>query len=540
MQKQAHEILSFDEFRLDLTRGCVFRGTVELKLRPQSFEVLKYLAQNQGRLVSKDELIAAVWNGMAVTDDSLVQCLKDIRRALSDETQQIIKTVLRRGYIFESEISQNGATVYVEETSGVHLVIEETLEGRGDEKLIPASRPRRVSASVLIVVAAAVILIGGGIAYGLFLFFRQPASPPFRSVSVKPLTTEGNAVIAAISPDGKYVTYVAENDGQQSLWVRQVVATSGTQIVAPAEVGYTGLTFSPDSNFIYYIHAKSYSEPEKTLYQVPTFGGGTTRKLFEGMVSPVTISPDGKRLAFVQRIQEKGRCLMLANSDGTGEPEILAARKPPDFFTMFPNYGLAWSPDGKTIVISGGEGNKLGQMYPIAVSVADGSQTPLTDKKWYDVQQVTWLADGSGFVMNAGDNRLDANLQIWHVSFPGGVPTRIYNDFNNYYSVSIAANSDTLAAVQSVVQSNIHVVTLSENPGQAAQLTFGTGRDDGFWQMATTPDGRIVYDSKASNSRELWMMDADGSNQKRLTFDSQMEFQQTVSPDGRYLVYVSG
>ena len=133
MQRTAHEIYSFDEFRLDLTRGCLFRGTLELKLRPQSFEVLKYLTENPGRLISKDELIASVWNGMAVTDDSLVQCLKDIRRALGDDTQRIIKTVPRRGYIFETEVRGNGDAVYVQETSGIHLVIEES-EGTNEHE----------------------------------------------------------------------------------------------------------------------------------------------------------------------------------------------------------------------------------------------------------------------------------------------------------------------------------------------------------------------------------------------------------------------
>ncbi len=82
MQKTAHQIYSFDEFTLDLTRGCLLRGAEEIKLRPKSFEVLRYFAENGGRLISKDELIEAVWLEMAVTDDSLVQCLKDIRRAL--------------------------------------------------------------------------------------------------------------------------------------------------------------------------------------------------------------------------------------------------------------------------------------------------------------------------------------------------------------------------------------------------------------------------------------------------------------------------
>ena len=128
MQKPSHEIHSFDDFTLDLTRGCLLHGQEDIKLRPKSFEVLKYLVENNGRLISKDELIRAVWVGASVTDDSLVQCLKDVRHALHDQSQQIIKTVHGRGYIFDKEVRDKGAITTVknaEETTGVQVIIEE-------------------------------------------------------------------------------------------------------------------------------------------------------------------------------------------------------------------------------------------------------------------------------------------------------------------------------------------------------------------------------------------------------------------------------
>jgi TolB-like protein/DNA-binding winged helix-turn-helix (wHTH) protein/tetratricopeptide (TPR) repeat protein len=67
-------------------------------MRPQAFAVLRHLLGNPGRLVAKDELMAAVWPGIAVTDDSLVQCIHEIRRALRDESHVVVRTVPRRGY----------------------------------------------------------------------------------------------------------------------------------------------------------------------------------------------------------------------------------------------------------------------------------------------------------------------------------------------------------------------------------------------------------------------------------------------------------
>ena len=128
MQTLAHQTRCFDGFRLDLKRGCLLRGTQEIKLRPKPFEALKYLVENPGRLISKTELIQVIWPDTAVTDDSLVQCMIEVRRALNDDAQQMIKTVPRRGYIFDRPVSADAPITpltTVTEESRVHLVIEE-------------------------------------------------------------------------------------------------------------------------------------------------------------------------------------------------------------------------------------------------------------------------------------------------------------------------------------------------------------------------------------------------------------------------------
>jgi predicted ATPase/DNA-binding winged helix-turn-helix (wHTH) protein len=90
----------FGDFTLDTGRGSVFKAGSEIKLRPKVFETLKYLVEHAGRLIGKKELMQAVWPDSFVTDDSLVQCTLELRRALDDGTQQLLKTVPRRGYVF--------------------------------------------------------------------------------------------------------------------------------------------------------------------------------------------------------------------------------------------------------------------------------------------------------------------------------------------------------------------------------------------------------------------------------------------------------
>ena len=94
----------FDEFTLDLDRGCLWRAGREIKLRYKSFEALKYLVERSGRLVSKEEMLEALWPDAFVTDDSLVQCLIEVRRALGDDAHRYVKTIPRRGYLFDAPV----------------------------------------------------------------------------------------------------------------------------------------------------------------------------------------------------------------------------------------------------------------------------------------------------------------------------------------------------------------------------------------------------------------------------------------------------
>jgi TolB-like protein len=98
-------VFEFAGFTLDLARCCLRAGDQQIDVRPKSFDVLHYLLENPGRLVSKDELVKTVWPNTFVTDDALTHCVSEVRRALGDGDQRIIKTVPRRGYLFVAPVS---------------------------------------------------------------------------------------------------------------------------------------------------------------------------------------------------------------------------------------------------------------------------------------------------------------------------------------------------------------------------------------------------------------------------------------------------
>jgi len=182
MQDLPHETLSFRDFTLDLTRGCLLRGEQEVKLRPKSFETLKHLVENSGRLISKNELIGAVWPETSVTDDSLVQCLIDVRRALGSEGQRIVKTVPRRGYIFDVEVTRNGSahSDVPEATPTVTVVASDTV---ASPRVWSHSRALQAGA-VLALVATA------GLIFWLLWRSQQKPAPEIKTLAVLPFRSQ--------------------------------------------------------------------------------------------------------------------------------------------------------------------------------------------------------------------------------------------------------------------------------------------------------------------------------------------------------------
>ena len=141
----------------------MLKAGLEIKLRPKVFETLKYLVEHAGRLVGKRELMQAVWPDTFVTDDSLVQCTLELRRALDDGTQQLLKTVPRRGYVFSASVIQHppdhqAATSVFDLSEGRELSSAKSLTKRHD---LPVPRTSLVGREQHVAEAATLLLKQG-------------------------------------------------------------------------------------------------------------------------------------------------------------------------------------------------------------------------------------------------------------------------------------------------------------------------------------------------------------------------------------------
>jgi len=139
MQAVSPKSYCFEAYTLDLRRGCLRKVDREIDLRPKSFEVLRHLVENAGRLVSKDELVKIVWPNVIVTDESLTQCVSEVRRALGDAEQRLIKTVPRRGYLFAASVSSYpaGRAVFNAPT------VDDSAQAKGEVDLITQNLGRQ-------------------------------------------------------------------------------------------------------------------------------------------------------------------------------------------------------------------------------------------------------------------------------------------------------------------------------------------------------------------------------------------------------------
>ena len=170
---------------LDTRRQVLLRGTESLRLRPRSYDVLLHLARNAGRLVSKQELMDIVWKDVAVTDDSLVQCLMEIRRALG-EAEHVVETVRGRGYLFNAEVWWPGDEA-VGSLAAEPAVSSGATSPTAAGTVTPAPRSTRLRRAVI--VACAVLLLGIGAR--IWTVRPRDVAPsdlgPIRAIAVLPL-----------------------------------------------------------------------------------------------------------------------------------------------------------------------------------------------------------------------------------------------------------------------------------------------------------------------------------------------------------------
>ena len=284
------------------------------------------------------------------------------------------------------------------------------------------------------------ILLVGAASYGIYAFLSRTRPTPFQNFSVSKITETGKATLVAISPDGKYILNVMDDNGQQSLWLRNIPTSSNTQVVAPASVTYIGLRFSPDGNYLYFVRSEIGSRSLHYLYRAPVLGG-TPQKLVTDIDSNLSFSPDGKKFVYMVANSPKvGEYRLIIRSLEGSEEKTLASG--PNNEQLF---DPSWSPDGNTIVSPISQpGDAFSGL--VAIDVENGKRNLFVTSNNMFFQRPVWLPNGSGLLVLGAGPYL-TQTQIIFVSFPAGKLYPMTRDANAYADLSLAADGHTLATI---------------------------------------------------------------------------------------------
>jgi len=581
MDKQNGPLYEFGPFRLDAESRLLYRGERVVPLAPKVFDTLLVLVEHGGQVLTKEALLQAVWPDSFVEESSLSQNIFLLRRMLKEEgdDRTFIETLPRRGYRFAAEVRPFAAearpviaevrpavgteTVF-QRRSETKIVIEDEFEAAADAPLrisetaaqltansAGATEPHRAvnpaairtlisrrpaSAWLLVVVTLFIpTLIVGSKAFSRSARPKLQAETAFQTYDLKRLTESGNVTRLAISADGKYIAYVAEENGQQSLRLRQRVSGNALEVLPATASAFIGLSFSPDGNYLYYV-LQAAPAGQGVLYRIATLGGPAV-KVLENVGSPVAFAPDGRQLAFVRgEIGRAETLLMTANTDGSAT-RVVARRTRPSFFAK---QGPSWSPDGKLIACAGGS-IVLGKakMGVLTVKVTDGTSQEFAPPAWSWVGQVAWLPDGSGLALVSWNEETPQLIdQLWLLSYPGGETRRITTDLEGFGGVSLAGDASTLVALRADRHTGLWLTPRgAESP--ARQIATGFNDPAGGEFLALTPDGKIVYSSSVGGHPDLWMMEKDGTRKKQLTDDAAEEEHPVLTADGRHIYFGS-
>ncbi len=435
---------------------------------------------------------------------------------------------------------------------------------------VAVAREHKIGASVATLVTIAVLAAA---AYGVYVFLHRARPVPFQNFSVSKVTDSGDAASAAISPDGKYILTLMRTNGLASLWLRNVPTNSNTQVQPPADVYYNGLRFSPDGNYFYFVRSDPGNPELKFLYRAPLLGG-TPQKLASDVDSNITLSPNGKKLAFVRYDNpDPGKYRLIVQLvEGGGQESTLASG--PNSQSL---YSPAWSPDGKTIVCGQLHANDVWESL-VAIDVASGQQRVIFSSNEQFFQSPTWLPDASGLLgLARGPSSNYQQTQISFVSNSGGKLSPITRDTNNYGDLSIDADGGVLATIQSEGRWSLFVMPVSGRSADARRLTAADAGTNFTW----TTDGQIVDDQSGvlnridpatgnktviateegkpngnpsacadgrsivfelilhggSDSDNVWRTDSSGGNLRQITHGRQ-DKDAVCSPDSRWVYYI--
>jgi len=503
----------------------VWRADEPVSLEPKALDVLRHLVVNRDRLVTKEELLDAVWKDTFVTPNALTRAVAQLRKGLSDDvaSPRLIETVAKRGYRFV-------APVTVSEPSAGAAAPAPVASTNPPEP----GRTRGRRAAALAALAAAVVIL----ALGWRVTGSRGAVRPTRQLEISPLTSYGDVIDAIISPDSKYLAFARSDQGQQSLWIRQLRGTNPIQLVAAQPVSYYGMSFAPDSASLYYVvrGPEPLAYPRGMLFHIPALGGAP-RRLGTPFDHYPVVSPDGTTLASLRGDYPKPgeSALVTVRADGSGLRTLMAVREPD---ILAPGFFIApsWSPTGDRIAAVVRDGDKRRARLAI-VDVATGTARSL-QPTFASAAFTSWMPDGSGIVFTGAAQAKQSpeyGSDLWFQPLPDGAPRPITTGIVEYRNATVSADGSSLVSVGGLQNAAMWRVPLA---GVGHLEKVPSQKTDGLAGLSWLGADRIAFTSFDGGTAQIWTMAPDGSDRRQITNEG-ANFSPRPTRDGRTIYFVS-
>jgi Tol biopolymer transport system component len=426
-----------------------------------------------------------------------------------------------------------------------------------------------------VITAVALVLVAAA-AFGIYSIFFSNRRVPFQSIKISKVSGTHNARLGAMSPDGKYLAYVLNEEGNESLWLRHMATESNVQIVKPEHVHYEAMRFSPDGSYIYFTHSELASGPESQdydLYRTPVLGGNP-QVLTKDIDSTPSFSPDGQRFVFLRANDpEPGKYfILIANADGSGEKTIMSGSM------TVPGFAPVWSPDGTVIAALTYPESEGDITSVLTIDPASGNSKTVYRSKDMVIQDQAWLPRQNGLAMIFyGPDTFFRQRQIGIISHPQLQFRQVTADTNDYSSLSVSSDGSTIATVMRQSTRDVYVSS-GEKPdySDAKQLSSG----EVLWTVSWSSDGKVLAEQDATikqigldgvgnslpgekgttsqnphgcagglvvftranlktGTRNIWVSATDGTGLRQLT-TGRFEDQGACSPDGKWVFYIGG
>ncbi|MEG9430997.1 PD40 domain-containing protein [Terriglobus sp. ADX1] len=491
--------------------NCLRKDDQEKHLEPKVMKVLLALAEHPNHVVTKEDLIAAVWPGTFVSDDVLTRCISVLRRVTQDDATMphFIQTVPKVGYRLLAPIHELPAEPAEEpvETSPTPASVSVEVPTVSPSGPLVQKQDRQIMLHPAVLAGLAIVVLA---VVALAVWHFLWSAPHETVLKTLPFTSrDGEQLQPAFSPDGKTVAYVAvpENGGPQHIYIKSITAESSAPVTSGPGDDFSP-TWSSDGTHIAYL---SNSAEGMGIYLVDV-QTRASRKVFvpqsasQWEQGALTWSPDGESLAFPDHAGSNPSSSIVLLNLKTLQSQILTT--PPDGWEG--DLTPAFSPDGKRIAFSRASETAVRDLYWIA---ATGGPVHQITHDSAGIDSLAWFPDGKSIVFSSNRGGKSA---LWRVFLRGGTPARmpIGTEDAAQPTVSRSGNILRVAYTQgSAIWSIISVTRGAE--GVSRQLLSSTQEDSA---PSFARDGlRFAFQSQRSGFQEIWMAAVDGTGAHPLT-----------------------